>query len=65
MMEKIIKDINTHKSSSIPNLSTNILKDAFLVMLPQLVFMYNLSFTTGFFPDVWKIANVIPLKKGG
>ena len=34
-------------------------------MLPQLVFMYNLSFGTESFPDAWKIANVIPLKKGG
>ena len=27
--------------------------------------MYNLSFDTGIFPDAWKVANVIPLKKGG
>ena len=65
MMEKVVKDININKSSSVPNLSSRILKDAFTVMLPQLVFMYNLSFITGLFPDMWKIANVIPLKKGG
>ena len=64
-MEKIVRNINTGKSSAIPNLSSRVLKDAFLVILPQLVFMYNMSFTTGIFPDVWKIANVIPLKKGG
>ena len=64
-MEKVVRDININKSSSIPNLSSRILKDAFMVMLPQLVFMYNLSFSTGKFPDAWKIANVVPLKKGG
>ena len=64
-MEKIVKNINTNKSSAIPNLSSKVLKDAFLVILPQLVFMYNLSFTTDVFPEVWKVANVIPLKKGG
>ena len=65
MMEKIVKDISIHKSSSVSNISSKVLKDAFMSMLPQLVFMYNLSFGTESFPDAWKIANVIPLKKGG
>ena len=64
-MEKIVKSINIGKSSAVTNFSSGVLKDAFLVILPQLVHMYNLSFSTGIFPDVWKIANVIPLKKGG
>ena len=64
-MEKIVKNINISKSSAVPNISSGVLRDAFLVILPQLVYMYNLSFSTGCFPDVWKIANVIPLKKGG
>ena len=25
----------------------------------------NLSFKTGVFPDIWKVAKVIPLHKGG
>ena len=64
-MEKIVKNISTSKSSALPNLSSKVLKDAFLVTLPQLVFMYNMSFATGIFPNVWKVANVLPLKKGG
>ena len=64
-MEKVVRDININKSSSTPYLSSRILKDAFMVMLPQLVFMYNLSFSTGKFPDAWQIANVVPLKKEG
>ena len=51
--------------ASVPDVSTMILKDAFTEIIPQLCFMYNLSFASGIFPDAWKIANVIPLKKGG
>ena len=64
-IEKELKDINTVKASSVPFISASILKDAFMVIPMQLCFMYNLSFTSGIFPDDWKIANVIPLKKGG
>ena len=64
-MEKLVKDINVHKASSVVNVSAYVLKDAFLVLIPQLTFMYNKSFETGIFPYKWKIANVIPLKKGG
>ena len=65
VMGKLISDINVNKASSVLNISTKILKDAFLVLIPQLTYMYNLSFETGMFPDSWKLANVIPLKKGG
>ena len=65
MMEDLLKDINDNKASSVPNVSASVLKDAFMALIPQLTHMYNLSFVTGIFPDAWKIANVIPLKKGG
>ena len=65
LLEKLIKEINVNKSSSVTNISTQVLKDVFLALLPQLTFMYNLSFETGIFPDAWKVANVIPLRKGG
>ena len=64
-IENIIKEIDTHKSSSVPNLSSGVLKDAFGVIILELVYMFNLSFQLGIYPDAWKIANVIPLKKGG
>ena len=64
-LTKLVKNIDTSKSSSITNVSTKVLKDAFTVLIPQLVHMYTLSFDKGSFPDSWKIANVIPLKKGG
>ena len=64
-MEILVMIISISNSSAIPNLSLRVLKDAFMVMLPRLVYMYTLSFSTGTFPDAWKIANVVPLKKGG
>ena len=65
MMEKIVKDISTHKSASVANTSSRVLKVAFMSILPQMCLMYNLSFETGSFQEAWKMPNVIPLKKGG
>ena len=48
-IEKLIREIDTSKSSSIPHVSSNVMKDAFLVLIPQLVYMFNLSFNC--FPD--------------
>ena len=64
-IEKVVSDINVCKASSIPFVSTRVLKDAFMVINSQLSYMYNLSFSSGIFPHEWKIANVIPLQKGG
>ena len=62
---RICKDINTSKSSGIKDVATKICKDAFLVLIPQLLHIFNLSFETGIFPDTWKKATIIPLFKGG
>ena len=60
-----VKTINNYKSSSIDYLSSRILKDAFLAIIPQLTFLYNKSFVSNKFPGSWKIAKVIPLQKAG
>ena len=36
-----------------------------MVLVPQLVYMFNLSLSLGIFPDKWKRAAVVPLHKGG
>ena len=61
----ICKGINTSKSSAINLLSSKVLKDAFLVLLVQLVYLFNLSLSTKTFPPKWKQATVVPLFKGG
>ena len=61
----LCKDINTSKSSAIELLSSKVMKDAFLVLTLQLVYLFNLSLGLNVFPPKWKIATVIPLYKGG
>ena len=62
---KLCKEIKTVKSSGFPDISSMVLKDAFLVIIRQLVYLFNLSFATNTFPDRWKKATIIPLFKGG
>ena len=62
---KLCKEISISKSSGISDIAAKIFKSAFLVLIPQLVYLFNLSFSTGNFPNRWKQATVIPLFKGG
>ena len=59
------REINIAKSSGYNDISSKIFKDAFMVLVNQLVYMFNLSFKSGSFPDGWKVATIIPLYKGG
>ena len=52
--------ININKASCIDNISSEILRDAFLA-----VNLFNTFFTTATIPDSWKIAKVTPLQKPG
>ena len=61
----LCKEIKTVKSSGIDDIATKVFKDAFRVLIPQLVYLFNLSFEKGVFPDSWKQATIIPLYKGG
>ena len=62
---KLCKEIKTTKSSGFSDVSSKVFKDAFLVLVPQLVYLFNQSFATDIFPDSWKQATIIPLYKGG
>ena len=44
ILRDIINDINVHKSAAIDNVSARVLKDAFTVFIPQLLYMYNQCF---------------------
>ena len=59
------KEIEIYKSSSVPNLSSRILKDTFLSQIDKVFFLFDKIIKTGIYPDLWKCATVIPLKKGG
>ena len=61
----LCKNININKSSCITNISSEILRDAFLALPDKIVDMFNMSFELGEIPDVWKIGKVTPLQKAG
>ena len=62
---KLCKEININKSSSIENLSSEILRDAFMAIPENIVELFNLSFERAEVPDKWKIAKVTPIPKAG
>ena len=53
------------KATGLDDVSSKILKLAKPAILSSLVYIINLSLSTGSFPDLWKIAKIIPLHKGG
>ena len=64
-MIKLCKAININKSSSIPNISSKVLRVAFLAISEKLTDLFNFSFENSEIPDVWKVAKVTPLPKAG
>ena len=62
---RLVKSINTSKSSGITNLSSKLLKEAFLVLTKHLTFLFNLSLGNLLYPDDWKQALVVPIPKQG
>ena len=61
----VCKEIKISKSSGYSHLAARILKDSFLALTNQLVYLFTLSANTAIFPDDWKVATIIPLCKGG
>ena len=61
----LCKEINTNKSSAINNLSSKILKMAFLTLSKQFTYLLNLSLTSSRVPNAWKKATITPLYKSG
>ena len=62
---KLCKEININKSSCIDQLSSEIIRDAFLVIPNRLMNLFNLSFNSSEIPKKWKLAKVTPLQKVG
>ena len=62
---ELCKCININKSSCVDNLSSEILRDAFLAIPNILCDLFNNCFNTATIPNIWKHAKVTPLPKGG
>ena len=60
-----VKDIDIHKSSGFNELSSVCLRDALLVLIAQLSYIFKQSLKTSKFPDKWKVATIVPIFKGG
>ena len=61
----ICKNININKASCVDNISSEVLRDAFLAVPEKLCIFFNTCFNTASIPNCWKHAKVTPLPKGG
>ena len=61
----ICKDININKASCVDNISSEVLRDAFLAVPDKLCLFFNNCFNVASIPESWKYAKVTLLPKGG
>ena len=61
----IVLQLDESKSSGPSIIPINILRISAPIMVPLLVNIFNLTFKTGIFPDLMKLAKVIPIFKAG
>ena len=62
---KICKDIDINKGSSIPNISSKVLRDGLIGQIERFCYLIRQMLHTGIYPDAWKTANITPLQKDG
>ena len=55
-VRQLCREIKISKSSGIDGIPSKVFKAALSVLIPQLVYLFNLSFNTGIFPDKWKLS---------
>ena len=61
----MILQLDDNKSSGPTDIPIKILKISAPMIVPHLVSIFNSSFKTGIFPDLMKLAKVIPIFKTG
>ena len=61
----VLLKLNPTKASGHDGLDARVLKECAHVLAPSLTRIFNYSFQNGIFPKSWKLANVIPIHKGG
>ena len=64
-IEKIIKSLDSNKSSDIYGMSPKLLKILSPAISETLSNIFNKSFALGVFPDHMKLATITPIFKGG
>ena len=63
-VRELCREINPLKSSGMDDLPGKLCKDAFIILVEQLVHVFNCSLKSGVFPTKWKSAIIVPLYKG-
>lgn len=61
----IVKTLKKSNSSGMDGISTNIIKASIDYILSPLTYVVNLSLSHGIFPEILKVAKVVPLHKKG
>ena len=64
-IETIIEVLNSNKASGDDDISHKMLKGVSKTVSKALCILINRSFDEGIYPDIWKLANVIPIFKKG
>ena len=60
---RILQKIDVNKSSSLTNIRSKVIVDAFSSQLDRVLKMYNGSLTRCTFPTSWKVGTIVPLPK--
>ena len=61
----LIRNLNTAKAFGPDNISAKMLQICDNSIVLPISLIYNNIITTGIYPDLWKLANVIPVHKKG
>lgn len=64
-VEKLVMKLENGKSPGIDGLTNTLIKHVKAEIIIPLTHIYNLSLSSGIFPDVWKVASVSPVHKSG
>lgn len=64
-ISNLIDDIDQYKSSQIKDINTRLFKDFLKCTIDQICILFNRILAIGIFPDLWKIACVVPIDKAG
>ena len=59
----VLLNLDVSKSTGVDGISAKMLKQTALSIAPSLTKLFNLSITTGCFPEDWKIARIVPISK--
>ena len=62
-VKKIIQDIKIFKSCAIDNMSSRLLKDAFMVLIPEITYLFNRCIELGDIPQSWCHGFISPIPK--